>query len=384
MKERLEIRNFGPIKHVVIDDIKPITLLVGESGSGKSTIMKVLAIFRWIYKMVGIRSYLKDHSNMKKSPFRFNFPYYVKEDGLNNYMKSDTYFLYSRGECEMEFSKNKFRLVKQRIPREELNLEKIAYISEKRNLIPDVLEHNLMVGKKSFYLNEVWSDYLLAAQHISELDMPFTNVRFVRRKTQMGERHSIQAIDGNSSYTIDLKESSSGIQSSTPLSLIVEYYSHHYDLVKSMNKSVLSYLSEQDSLEDFHSQLNIGDFPYKRVNLFIEEPELSLFPDNQIGLVNFLVDRCFISKTNNYDMTLMLSTHSPYIVNYLNVLLHRPTNDIHINSKDLAVYRVFDGQVQDLMLRDDNGEISAVDTRDLSETMKSIYDEYVELKNQKA
>ncbi len=381
MNEYLEIKHFGPIDHLVLEDIKPITVLVGESGSGKSTIMKVLAVFRWIYKMVGIRSYMKDYSSIKKSPFRFNFPYYLKQDGLNGYLSPDTFIHYSRGTCAMEYSNSKFKLLRQRIPAGELNLEKISYISEKRNLIPDVLDHNLSVSKKAFYLNEVWGDYMLAAEQIQELDMPFTNVRFVKRKTKQGVKHSIQPIDGEIAYTIDLKEASSGIQSSTPLSLIVEYFSHHYDLVKAMNKSVLSYLSEQDNLKDFHGGMNIGDFPFKRVNLFIEEPELSLFPDNQIGLMDFLVDRCFRSMTGGYDMTMMISTHSPYIVNYLNVLLRRSENNIHIDKDRLAVYRVYEGGIQDLMMRNDNGIVVAVDTRDLSETMQTIYNEYVGLKN---
>ena len=151
-----------------------------------------------------------------------------------------------------------------------------------------------------------------------------------------------------------------------------------------MNKSVISYLSEQDSLKDFDSKMNIGDFPSKRVNLFVEEPELSLFPDNQVGLIDFMVDRCFLSKTGNYDITLMLSTHSPYIVNYLNVLLHRPQTEVHLDREQLGVYRVYNGTIQDLMLHVDNSDDIAVDTRDLSETMQAIYNEYVELASAKA
>ena len=134
---------------------------------------------------------------------------------------------------------------------------------------------------------------------------------------------------------------------------------------------------------DVDSKMNIGDFPSKRVNLFVEEPELSLFPDNQVGLIDFMVDRCFISNTGNYDITLMLSTHSPYIVNYLNVLLHRPQTEVHLDREQLGVYRVYNGTIQDLMLHGDNPDDIAVDTRDLSETMQTIYNEYVELASTK-
>lgn len=63
MEESIIIRNFGPIKEVEIYNIRPLTVFIGESGSGKSTIMKVIVLFRWIYKMVNIRSYLK-HANI--------------------------------------------------------------------------------------------------------------------------------------------------------------------------------------------------------------------------------------------------------------------------------------------------------------------------------
>ena len=54
MKESITIRNFGPIKEVCIEDLRPLTILIGESGSGKSTILKVVALFRYIYKMLNI------------------------------------------------------------------------------------------------------------------------------------------------------------------------------------------------------------------------------------------------------------------------------------------------------------------------------------------
>lgn len=381
MKEYLEIRNFGPIEKIILDDIKPFTIFIGESGSGKSTIMKVLAILRWVYKMVNIRSYLKDYSGVSKSPFRFNFPTYLKMDGLDGYLRADTYIFYKRGDCKMEYNSAKFKLVSQKIPKSELNLEKISFISEKRNLIPDVLEHNLSINKKSFYLNEVWNDYMIATENISELEMPFTNVKFQSVKTKQGTKHIIKPISGDNDYSVELKAASSGIQSTTPLSLIVEYFSKHYNLIKSMNRSVLSYLSEFDDFSSFNSGMKISDFPNKRVNLFIEEPELSLFPDSQIRLMDFLVDRAFHSKTGEHDITLTISSHSPYIVNYMNVLMLKRNGGVDVDK--VAVYRVYNGTIQDLMLRDDENQIVSVDTRDLSESMKEIYHQYMDLKQSK-
>jgi len=55
MKESIGIRNFGPIKDIN-EEVRAFTVLIGESGNGKSTLMEVLSLFRWIYKMQNIRS----------------------------------------------------------------------------------------------------------------------------------------------------------------------------------------------------------------------------------------------------------------------------------------------------------------------------------------
>ena len=66
MKEYISIKKFGPIESIELNPIEPFVVLVGESGSGKSTIMKVLSLFRWIYKRLVLRSYVR-HAGIKKT-----------------------------------------------------------------------------------------------------------------------------------------------------------------------------------------------------------------------------------------------------------------------------------------------------------------------------
>ena len=89
-----------------------------------------------------------------------------------------------------------------------------------------------------------------------------------------------------------------------------------------MNSSLFTYLQDNDKLDLFNTAKNIGEIKSKNVHLFIEEPELSLYPDSQSRLMDFLISRCFMYD-HPYNMTLMMATHSPYIVNYLNVLIRR-------------------------------------------------------------
>ena len=80
MKESIIIKNVGPLKDIRIEDIKPLVVFIGKSASGKSTIMKIVILMRYIYKMVNIRSYLK-HAKVTRSPFKLRFDSFL-HDGL--------------------------------------------------------------------------------------------------------------------------------------------------------------------------------------------------------------------------------------------------------------------------------------------------------------
>lgn len=380
--ESIIIRHFGPVQNIVIEDIKPLTILIGESGSGKSTIMKVISLFQWLYKMMCIRSYLK-YSGVKKSVFRFQFDSYIKNNGMSGFLYPDTVFVYKNGSTTIEYSGKKLKGTNSYVPRDELSLEKIVYVSDKRNIIPDIYDGNAKIQKRLFYLNDTYDNYLAATDSIKEMEIDYLGVKFQVRKVGNTVRHQIVSSNTDEKYSINLNDASSGTKNVIPLELIVEYFAKYYDLVDSMNHSIFSYVSKADSLKDFKATTNIGEFPVKRVSILLEEPELSLYPDYQLRLMDFLVNRCFVSHSKEYEMSLILATHSPYIVNYLNVLINRPKIDEHdaayIDAGSLAVYRVFDGNVQNLMARDSSGD-SVVNTYDLSEPMKNIMDEYQSLR----
>ena len=375
MQESIIIRNFGPIKDIEIEDIRPLTVFIGESGSGKSTIMKVIVLFRWIYKMVNIRSYLK-HANITESPFKFDFKEYLKNGGFEEsaYLHADTEIIYKRGNNEISYRGTLNTAII--VPEHELSLEKMSFIADKRNIIPDILANN--VKANSFFINETYEDFRIAYPFIKELPMDYLGVKYSRKKMGTATKHYIENIDDNKKYPpIKLENASSGMQTATPLSVIVEYFSKHYDFSKRFNNIILGFLSNNDRLKDFRPEQNIGDIKYKNIHIHIEEPELSLYPESQRSLINFIVNRCFEERHNDYNMTVMMATHSPYIINHLNLLIKagqkgEKEEDASLLLDNVDVFEILGGYLNNLKLIDK----FIIDTRPLSDPITNIYEKY--------
>lgn len=371
MTEYIKIRNFGPIVDVELDDIVPFTILIGESGCGKSTVMKVLSLFRWIYKRIVLRSYVRQ-AKIKKTGIGFQMKTLLKTSQLNEYIKPNTEIIYRRNNYTISYSNGKLN-AQADIPSSDLSLEKICYISDKRSMIPDFLENKIEKRNANYHLKDTLENFILAADSIHQLPLDYLNVEFKIEKSYKGDKYMIKGTNG-APYSIQLRNSSSGTQTVTPLSLIVEYYAKRFDSQKSMNSSLFSYLQDNDKLDDFNTAKNIGEISSKNVHLFIEEPELSLYPESQRRMIDFLVDRCFMMN-HAYNMTLMMATHSPYIVNYVNVLIRRSIASGHpyLCPEMVDVYEIADGCACSLK---SIGERPVIDTRSMSDPITDMYMEY--------
>lgn len=381
MTESIYIKNLGPIKDISIETIKPFTVLIGESGSGKSTLMKAIALFRWIYKMHNIRSYLK-HSNISKSPFRFRMETYLKNCGFEQFIKNNTEITYttkfeSGNSYQIKYSNNKLIGTNNNelINKDDIYFNKISFISETRNIIPLWSDKGASFtgGYLGFYFHEVYKDFDLASEALRELPLDFLNLKFTVKKTSSGKKYTIQSSVKNG-FEIDFKNSSSGTQTSVPISLILQYFSKKFNFEDAFNRSVLNYLSNTDNLTDFKAIKNLSEIN-KKIFIHIEEPELSLFPDAQNQLINDLINKCFI--TNNNTIDLILSTHSPYIINHLNLLIKsfdedKLTDGAKIDYDNLAVYQMINGELENLLAQNER----LVNTNPLSETINRTYDQY--------
>jgi hypothetical protein len=86
-------------------------------------------------------------------------------------------------------------------------------------------------------------------------------------------------------------------------------YALHFDPTTAFRKALPRNFSEFETAE----------LPPHRIDLHIEEPELGLFPDAQCDLMSALVRQCFIDNKNQ--VSVIMATHSPYILAHLNNML---------------------------------------------------------------
>jgi hypothetical protein len=310
---------------------------------------------------------------------------YLKNCGFDQFIDENTEIIYTTSfksgrTYELKFAQNKLTGTSNNelIKDEDIYFNKISYISETRNIIPLWADKGASFagGYLGFYFHEVYKDFDLAADTLKELELNFLNLKFAVKKTSIGKKYTIQS-SNEDVFEIDFKNSSSGTQTSVPISLIAQYYSKKYNFEEAFNRSVLNYLSNTDNLISFKPIKNLSEIRNK-IFIHIEEPELSLFPDAQTHLINDLINKCFV--TNNNPIELLLSTHSPYIINHLNLLIKafdkgQLIGNAMFNYDKLAVYQVIDGTLENLIAKNER----LINTNPLSETINHIYDQYAAL-----
>jgi len=384
MKETITIKNIGPLKNVEDLSILPFTVLIGESASGKSTLMKLVSMMRYLYKMANIRSYLK-HSKITNSPFRMRFDSMMKETGMYKMLDSSSVIKYS---VIMDDGTEYTILMKDKklgklpiISSSHLLFNKVSYISENRNIIPTWTQKASQNAGATlgFYFHETNNDFISASENDKEIALDYIDMKLlITHPKGKPTRYTIVPNDSRHE-PIELREASSGIQTSASIALIVKDYAsaNGFSFKDAFKRSVLNYLYDMERLNKFKAVTEPSNLK-KKVYIHVEEPELSLFPDAQCRLIEEIV----LSATHaeeDREVNMILATHSPYILNYLNVVLNQTDAErAQLRKDNTAVYRIFEGEVQDLLVQNERGRW-IVDTYDLSEMMSNIYNEFVNL-----
>ena len=171
-------------------------------------------------------------------------------------------------------------------------------------------------------------------------------------------------------------------------SSVNRFFVSHFANIKDLNYVL-------DIALDIKRKVENGLPEYKKeVDLFIEEPEISLFPQAQYDLISYLTS-LFLSQNKENHLQYVFSTHSPYILSALNCFLKAnilakekpilakeianivPKNNwLHTDS--LSVFLIENGNAKSI--RDmETGLIAADKIDGVSECIGNIFDQLIDL-----
>lgn len=301
--ERLVIRNFGPITNLDIE-FRRLTLFIGDQGSGKSTLSKLLTIcrdMRWWLQLLE-----NPESDEIRKPF-FNF-------GINEYFMDDSYIKYSMGGLVIKYEEGVFSIVSNVIGKDEIsvyfeylnkkfgysqdsssssetddveqafmeaNARMILYNPAERNLVGNLSEATASLWSAGIPLPKPLLEYMGLFERATKLfpryEIPILKVDFVKK-----DNKNMIELSGKDKL-ISLSASSSGLQSAIPMLMVI----------------------------DFALKTNCFD------SFVIEEPEQNLFPKNQFEMLGFVTTRLWTNQRRQF----IITTHSPYMLSSLNVLM---------------------------------------------------------------
>jgi len=318
---KIKIKNFGPIKEGMLDnngwiDIKKVTMFIGNQGSGKSTVAKLISTFIWIEKALVRGDFNK--KNLSAPKVRKLCAY----QNVGNYFKKNSEIEYIGQAYTIKYEFEKVSVSQLNLY--EFSFPKIMYIPAERNFTSSVKNvYELRGLPQTLY---TFSDEdRLAKEGITEakLKLPVNNVNFEYRKQT--KTSWIVSTD----YEIPLNEASSGFQSFVPMYLvsrnlalsinietdpsvkeisIKERIKIKEEIAKIYSNKKLTDEVKNTLIEQLSSRIRYSCF----INI-IEEPEQNLFPESQQKMLNSLLEFNNMSKGNK----LIMTTHSPYLINYL-------------------------------------------------------------------
>ena len=393
--KHLVVRNFGPVRDAEIT-IKAFNLFIGEQSIGKSTLAKLVTIFTdhvnlFILKAAGSEVWTQIIETYDLSVYAGG-DYHIRytDDDLDGAQVS---IVIDKGtvECnvlnedktELDVSDSFKRIVGakpmfhpdtvHKLEEMEVNPETFpTYLSYMRNslYIPaerivgaqlNKLLPIISMGKEQLPMNMLryLSELNNAKARYSNLRLELLNVSYLKKDDE-------DWIVLDNEDKIQLKYASSGIQSALPLLLVLVYGAEG---------------------KDYSS-------------FVVEEPECNLFPQKQVDLLKFMIN---VIYQNNRMLT--ITTHSPYLLSSLNVLMlaHRLYQDeslkeqvakvvepqYMLNADEVSVYFLGDNEHYcTSMMSDKTGMISVNQLDSISEYVGEQFDQlysmYVQSKRRQA
>lgn len=383
--KHLVIRNFGPISEVDVQ-LKRVNVILGPQSSGKSTVLKVACFCDWMERQIEITQ--KPWKFCQREVIMENLIRFHRMDG---YICDDTFIRYENDALFFSYSEKtrKFEFDWKGKKRWNYKRTKIAYIPAERNLLAAIPNwYQVSLGQDNIldFLKE-WEfarKYFTKGSQI--LDLPFSY--------RYDPTTRIDRIVLSKEKELPLMNVSSGLQSITPLYIMISYLTGLYfkndqskveeyvmrDALTDLVKKEMPELSKEEQLEIVDGILK----PYKS-SLYIEEPESHIFPSTQKQFVYSLISMLNGKPRHNC----FIATHSPYIMTSLNNLIlaadkikeskevankvyERILNRQSIRFEEVAAFEMRDGKIQSIM----DEEYRMISAEALDKASEEIGDDY--------
>ena len=405
----LIIRNIGPVKFAEIE-LKRFNFIIGPQSSGKSTIAKILSTCSWVEKEMATT--IDEHAVADAAAFRALMDDFHK---MTDYFVEDSEIQFETDVVKISLKGESFNV---QLKNQELyRREKICYIPSERNSVtlPELQGYEFgPTNLRSFLFD--WFNAREFYGKDNKTDILDLGVRYFYDPNEQKFKDRIEHVNGKT-YQIPLGSASSGLQSVIPLQIMIQYYSNQYfktfadktsfdsdvktrtiqarvidkyvlnvaypgfnplersKLIKKQNDLIHEGNPEaRELLNKYREELERLTVPV-RTAYIVEEPEQNLYPSTQRDLLNFIVASCNGERAHS----LTITTHSPYIINQLNLLLKAADRNEKVNGAaiifdEMNVFAVQDGEIRDLKVQND--DIHLIDTAKLSEDITEIYEQY--------
>lgn len=320
---KIRIKNFGPIKEGFQEndgwiDINKVTVFIGNQGSGKSTVAKAVSTLSWLEKSIN-----RGDTDKKKVSFA-TFLKFFEYQKIHNYFSKNTLIEYVGEKYHIIYDTSmKYPSIKE-VEGDKYIVPKIMYIPAERNFLSTISDAYNVKGLPDNVFT--FAEELKRAQkelNGKKLKLPIANITY-----EYDDSKDESFIIGKE-YKINLLEASSGLQSFIPLYLVSRNLAMAItDDEKTLRKnlSVTQSLRMDKEIADLMLGKHVDNFDqfqeiekiraryYNKCFLnVVEEPEQNMFPSSQHQLLCSLLEFNNMNEENK----LIMTTHSPYLINYL-------------------------------------------------------------------
>ncbi len=375
---RLKIKNVGPVRDINISLTK-INVIIGPQSSGKSTINKLACYLFWVEKKICIDQSFDYFYG--ENVFLNNLEVFHKLDGYvtkESYIEYNSDVLTIKFEPSKSLIPH-FKW-KDQYGYKRPKISYIPAERNVVSVIPNWIEVRFEENNIKNYMTD-WNTAREIAGVGNPLNIDSLGVDYYYDKKKQGDFIKIK-VDEKNNKPIKLTNTSSGIQSIVPIYVLINYFlntiekrkedksikedeknkelesklaahlfsshlSNHKEIsIDSLSKEFKNLQKEIDLLQKISKNNQLLDtntiqekineiskspafqlaenqlrltqnyLENNHLNLFLEEPETNLFPSTQQSLLYYLIEQINMNMIEG--STLMLTTHSPFILYALN------------------------------------------------------------------